>query len=195
MTRPIVLLDTDGVLADFVQVFLDFLKTRPAYRDHTWTHEHVTQFDICKALGLPGQVWSDFVRWLNGPGRLSLFPVLEGAHEGVKRLQEVAEVYVVTSPLSGVPTWAAERDHWLESRLGIPTSRVIHTAAKHLIFGDILVDDRIDNVAAWQKAWPQSRGLLWDAPWNRSDAVQFRVKSWDDVLRCGALRPVVEEAA
>lgn len=192
MTKPIVLLDCDGILTNYaaktVEV-LNSLKLRPepfVEEDITnWEgsnfvpkHRLDEYWDVCRAEG--------FVS--------SMVPYME-AQEAVYQLKCVAEVVVVTSYLKRSPTWVHERDRWLKKHFDIEPDHVIHTRAKQHVSGHVFVDDALKNVTRWQLEWPESHAFLWDKPYNRivpphdADAVidaglqgARRVDSWAPIL-------------
>ena len=199
---PRVLLDVVGVLADIVSSLVAHLNARYGTG---YTLASVTQWEIDHLIpdGDVRSFWQSFA----GSVRASDLPVYPGAIEGVARLQELADVYVVTAGLSSSRTWMHDREQWLFRHFGIPSKRVVHTSAKHLIVGDVLIDDKFETVVNWAACHPDGVGLLWDRPWNRIGSIAdmgisdlheasdmgidnlARVKSWDDVLKISARRP------
>lgn len=160
--RPTVLLDCDGVLADFVAAFLDIVEEETGER---FLHSDVGGFDIKIALGLDA---AEAVRCYSRitPGFCGSLAPIAGAIEGVASLQDVADVYIVTSPWNSCPTWMSERELWLKKHFAIHHSRVIHGSAKHLVRGNFLVDDKAETVIRWQAAHPDKSAVLWAQPWN-----------------------------
>lgn len=159
--RPIVLLDCDGVLADFVGGYL---------REIT---------DNIKLTDEEKRAVNDIVR---EPGFVLNLAVLDGAKAGVKALAKVSDLYIVTSPWNS-RHWAGERQEWLcEHFKDLRLKKIVQTSAKHLVRGDFLVDDKASNCQAHGKAWPGSRPLLWDTIHNRLDTGIERVSSWDELL-------------
>ena len=174
MTKPRVLLDVDGVLADFLTPSLGLIEKLTGRK---YTVDEMVTWDIFEVVG---KEWEQpFFEACNQPGFAASLDVYQGAKEGVARLHEIAEVYIVTSPLNHNPTWTHEREKWLKQHFDIPHNRVVHTSAKHLCIGDALIDDRPYNVQKWGYEHPAGTGLLWDAPWNRRDKVPgVRVHDW-----------------
>lgn len=113
------------------------------------------------------------------------FPMYAGAKDFVKRLQELGEVVIVTSPMT-TPYWAYERTVWLEQHFGTPKARIVHTEGKHYVRGDVLIDDADENCFKWHAEYPQALTLLWDAPYNREVNLHgtgiVRVRSWAEAL-------------
>lgn len=176
--KPVVLVDVDGVLSGFVSSYL-----RAVYREtgRQYSYEDVTQYDMKRALGLNDLEAANVASHVQTPGFCEDIPVLEGATDGVRRLQEIAEVYIVTAPWNANRTWTYEREKWLARNFGIPSSRVIHTHAKHLVTGDILVDDKTDTIRKWSETHPGT-AVLWECPWNIADEWSGpRTNNWDDV--------------
>ncbi len=198
MTKPIVLLDIDGVVGDFVGRYLD---TVADITGHRFTHQDVTQFEIercqffldCSAehkRALGGEVLADAIhREICSPGWCRSIRPLPGAIDGVKALKKIARVHPVTSPWHDSPYWAHERYKWIEEYLEINPRDVVLTSTKTLINGDFLIDDRAANVYDWieSRMIPICKGMIWHQPWNTQcvqydDANVFHVYNWDDVL-------------
>lgn len=165
--RPIVLLDCDGVLSDFIGGVLEIVKNVTGL---IFSREDVGQFDFCAALGIRGMDASLIRGAIGERGFCESLKPYEGAQAGVRSLQEIAEVYVVTSPWNSSPTWTHERESWLWRHFKIPHSRVLHTSAKHLVAGDLFVDDKTSTVVAWRDAWPGRHAVRWNTPHNASEA-------------------------
>ncbi len=187
-----VLLDVDGVLADFIgRVCATIYNLSGLER----TPEQVTEFDFCRSLALPADVARLVKRHISEePGWWSSLEPLPGAVEGVARLREVADVYIVTSPWNSCRTWLHEREAWLATHFGIPHSRVIACSAKHLVAGDMLVDDKTETCAAWEHEqahmWQKPDGtqgmtfaVQWQTPHNRRDEWDGKAtRSWAELV-------------
>ena len=186
MTAPVVLLDVDGVVADFVGPTLAEVSKITGRR---YTPDDVTGWDLRAALGLEASEWDRVTKRIRSLGFCLTQPTYPGACDAVRRLRERAEVYFVTTPWRGAVTWAYDRDRWLEQKFGeVIGRRVVHTGHKHLIRGDLLIDDKPENCERWAAAndWP-SCALLFTRPWNRAHQVTdgsgvVRVDGWCDVF-------------
>ena len=160
-----VLLDVDGVLAGFASAYLDVIRE---VTGRTYGLNEITAFDIGASLGLTKDEASACKRWLGASrGWCEAIPVLDGAQAGVAALQSIADVYIVTSPWNSCATWTHEREAWLKRHFDIPHSRVVHTSAKWLCRGDLIVDDKASAVEQWQAEHPTGRGVLWSTPHNQ----------------------------
>lgn len=186
MRRQTVLLDCDQVLSDFIGGWLTLINGKLGTKHKP---EHVTDWDILESLKLKKRS-EELYALMQKPGFCLDLPVLPGAKEAVAALQDVADVYIVTAPMSSVRDWTHQREAWLRKHFGIKSSQVFHTSAKHLIRGDIFVDDKFDNCVAWnQKNWTAFT-LLWDAPHNQGKGATeglenegiIRVKDWKTVM-------------
>lgn len=175
MTR--VLLDVDGVLCDFVSGYCALVKE---VTGHAYTLADVKDYDFT-SFGLTDRQRERVERLLFGSGFVLNLNAIPGAYEGLSRLKELGATFAfVTSPWMGHPTWASEREAWLEERWpGVP---VVSTAHKWLVSGDVLIDDKASHVGDWNLHHPRGTGLLWNAPYN-TDSQLKRVASWDDVAR------------
>lgn len=170
-----VLLDADCVFVDFVG---GVLKNVAITTGQQYSRDQITEFDIGKALGI------SFTDWTSGiiPGFCRALKPLPHAIDGIKRLMSIADVHIVTSPWEACPTWHSERTAWVAEHLGLKYDHVHHTHAKHMVQGDILVDDKLSTVVTWQQAHPHGIGVVWDCPWNASNEWHgLRTSNWDTV--------------
>ena len=182
--KPVLLLDVDGVIVDFVGAYLRAVNRRT---DGAWVPDDVTEWDIRRGIQV-GSGIHEFA-WNALCEDHDLLQPYPGAIESVRGLMSVAEVYFVTTSAYKCRTWARDRETWLENHFNDDSlhRRVVHTSAKHLVRGDVFVDDKPENVTAWIAANPSGTALLWDRPWNRTATLPAfaglrRVSLWDDVV-------------
>ena len=142
---------------------------------------------------------SDFIEWdifacLSARQRQVVFDAIgaEGfcaairphaaAQQAVAELRRYADVFVVTSPFHS-PTWMYERQGALRRDFDFMKGDVVHTSAKYLVQGDVLVDDNPTHVVTWQQHNPTGKGFLWHIPNTRTLGYDdIRVKSWEEVI-------------
>jgi 5'(3')-deoxyribonucleotidase len=181
VSRVRVLLDCDGVLADFVGAALVIINN---LFDTSHTPADVWQFDIAASLGLSKEQGAAMKRGIGGAPRLSAsLAVLPGSVNGVSRLRSIADVYIVTSSWDSNETWEFDRKAWLRRHFGIGHHEIVFTAAKHVCVGDFLVDDRTETLVEWQAAHPCGIAVQWQTPHNRRDAWSgISTSSWDELL-------------
>lgn len=173
---PRVLLDCDGVLADFQTRCLQLINEITGWSK---TLEDMRSWDIFEALGVPDDVEQAVYDRMHEPGWCESLDPYPGAVEGVKRLREIAKVYVITSPMRG-KNWHHERDAWLWKHFKINTKSIGHVSAKYIVAGDILVDDKISNLEQWYECHPHGRPILWHGPSNQHQHwLGLRVDSWE----------------
>jgi 5'(3')-deoxyribonucleotidase len=180
--RPTVLLDVDGILADFVGAALLALRAESGL---VYSRDDIYTWEVFDSLPAAAQEHKHQVYELL-KGRLGCFSMrpYDGAKEGVRRLQELAEVVIVTSPFPDSDFWMSEREKWLKSHFGITRERIIHTCSKHHVKGDFLVDDKTSHVLKWAECHPQGRALLWDMTYNKGDELPdniSRVVGWEQL--------------
>ena len=179
------LLDVDGVIADFVGEFLSVAErvlNRPVPIE-----ADLGEWDVAKALGLSERETRFVYSELNKPGVARGIAAYPGAIEMVKGLAVVAEVYFVTSPMDQSPTWCHDRMWWLIDNFGLELgSKLVLTQYTHLVFGDMLIDDRVPNVTEWASHRPSSSiGVVWGTPSNtgfEGKGNVCRVLGWPKVI-------------
>mgnify|MGYP001576197444 CR=1 FL=1 len=182
MTRPVILLDVDGVLADFITANL---RTLHAFGAGPFAHDDVTAWSIEDSLGLTSSQRARMkARW-SEPGFCASIPPYEGAQAGVEALRAIGEVYAVTAPMWSGPTWQHERTEWLVKHFDFRREDVVSTAAKHLVRGDVLVEDKPEALHRWSSSWPDGLGVLWHQPYNAGAEwpIASRVSGWSELRR------------
>lgn len=175
-----VLLDVDGVLANFIQATLNSLVQLGGPEVH---HEDIKTWNMFSSLP---SGWEDglLAEW-HRSGWCRDIPLYAGAQEGVMKVREHAKVLFVTTAMEEAPHWMWEREQWLRDHFNAGPRDVVFTAAKYAIGGDLFADDKTANVIEWATEYPTKIAVLWDSPTNRKDILPpnvHRVTSWDGLL-------------
>jgi 5'(3')-deoxyribonucleotidase len=174
-------MDVDNVCADFTGHYVA-IANRVTGR--FYKYENVTEWEIDKALGLEPWAVREIREVLSRPGAAHNVPECPGSVESILKISRDVDIVFVTSPLTTSKTWAHDRAEWLFQKFGEIGRRVIHTEHKECVLGDMLVDDKPENVARWSE---HVGGLpvLWDQPSNRfyQEAPPIRrLHNWDEVI-------------
>ncbi|MDO5692713.1 MAG: 5'-3'-deoxyribonucleotidase [Pseudomonadota bacterium] len=176
----LILLDQDGVLADFERGFHDGWNARG---------------DVpCPALPLAARQ-SFYVRddypsenrdvvegIYTAPGFFRDLPPMPGAIEAVAALlAQGHDVRICTSPLNQWRHCVTEKYEWVERHLGTDfVHRMIVTKDKTVVYGDVLVDDKPAVTGTRQPVWQH---VIFDQPYNRHVAgPRMTWASWQAVL-------------
>lgn len=177
--RPRIWIDVDGVLAQFVPVYLQLIKEHTG-REHSVCD--VTDHNFRKCVASPDEdehVWRNMVD--ARPGLVRGLAEVDGARAALESLRLIAQVGALTSPHLG-PFWMHERALWLMD-MGFSKREIIFASDKSHVAGDVFIDDHGDNCAAWQAQNPGGTALLFDAPWNRrTQATVQRVHDWHEAV-------------
>lgn len=170
MTKT-VLLDVDGVLANFIGGVLPLVHRVTG----TWhSPEAVTHFDFSASLGLSSDHKRRVMEYVSGdePGFWERLEPFEGARAGVDALRAIpdVELYIVTSPWNSCRTWLHDRESWLKRHFDIPHSHVIVGSAKHMVTGDFFVDDKTETLVRWRdRNGRTGTAIQWETPHNLLD--------------------------
>lgn len=193
--RPLLLLDVDGVLADFLTPCLRAAaEVGPlrsvAYPEWDGRTETFPTWGVFDVIDDPEQHEAFLAEWDRIGFALDLEPYPE-AQEGVALVRQFANLACVTAaprPRETRPklwNWHWERLQWLEDHFNIPLQDVVFASRKDLVLGDVLVDDRASNVRAWAAAHPEGQAILWDQSYNQHEEVPegvVRTLDWNEVL-------------
>lgn len=175
--RPRILLDVDGPLTpDFFEAFCRELRRQGIDA----TPDKITEYDIGRSFGISPKLNRHVYKQLQRPGVASSFKPALGALELVFGLRQWADVYAVTAPLDGSPTWSFEREEWLMDKFNFARSEIVHARDKRLIAGDAFVDDKLVHLVDWSKEYPQKLAIMWSEahnsrePWTGARANNYK---------------------
>lgn len=173
-SRPIVLIDMDGVLADFDGATHAHLQTPEVniplqprqnfyFRDDYIDTAHV---DVINKL----HASEHFFRNL---------PPIEGALEGWNQIQDLGyHPRICSSPLHTNEWCKDEKLEWIKQHLGEAAMQdAIIDSKKELYEGIALIDDRPHIKNGDQAAW---RHIVFDAPYNQQSSAELRLHGWQD---------------
>lgn len=181
--RPRILCDVDGVIADFESMYVELAK-QALGRDFP-DYDGAQQWLMEKALGLTTAEVEEVHRLLYEPRVANRIRPYPGAVENVKQLTEVAHVYFVTAQLKDSPTWCYDRYEWLRHWFGKELAdKTIFTHVKYVCSGEMLIDDKAENVVKWKEHNPTGVAVLWDHPSNKSFKGEVvRSDSWEQIIK------------
>lgn len=155
MLHIIILCDLDDVLAE---------ATDPAIQRYNEEYGASLSRDDIKDFGMLECVpaGTSIVKYYDEPGFYASFKAVTGAREFIEKIQQLGhDVIVVTSS----PEHAIkEKYNWLRQNIPtLPFENIFPITRKELIYGDLMIDDKIENLETTRC----SAKLLMDKPWNR----------------------------
>ena len=170
----VILVDMDGVFADFDGRFVDiwsreFPQRLPLRQDHRTSVRIMDEF--------PADYHGDIQRIYERPGFYLQMDPVPGALEAMKDMLGAGlDVWICTSPLMAYQHCIPEKYAWVDKHLGPDwVARMVLTRNKGLVGGRYLIDDlpevRGHEFATWEH-------LLFDAPCNRNREHPKRV-TWE----------------
>jgi len=168
MKKLRILIDLDGIVCD----------TYPYWLDHIFFHtgiragvEDLTQWDISKCPPLTNVPAEVINSRLQDPGfYLGIKPIL-GAQEYIKRLHDEGhEIYFVTArhgdtSMPETIQWMAIHFPWI-----ITDKQVNFVYDKHIIRGDVLIDDKAQTLIRYGEEYPFATLMAIEYPYNRHTA-------------------------
>lgn len=129
--KKILYLDMDGVVADFDAEIKRI-------------HPNIDQIELSSTRS---QLVDEVAE--SNPTLFENLNLIEGAKDAVIRLNELYEVYFLSTPMWNVPESFMGKRLWLAKTFGeLATKKLILTHRKDLNIGHYLVDDRLKNGAA-----------------------------------------------
>lgn len=173
-----ILLDVDGPLAQFVPAAVRVVNDLGGTR---FIPEDATTWEVADLL--PEELRQAFWERVTAAGFCAALEPVEGAVEAVRELRKKHDVYFVTSDMATCPTWAHERREWLKRHFGVHYRNIVHTHAKYLVRGDLLIDDKPSHLDRWGSENSPPRAWLWGMPHNASVQANWNtLHHWSDAL-------------
>lgn len=174
--KPILLVDMDGVLCDFVGKFNDIWRLR--YPDRFFlAPEKATTFYFEDEY--PEEYKEDIREIVNQPGFFSNLDPLKGSLVGITQLSNLYNVFICTSPLTSNPTCLNDKYNWVKNYLGTDwLKKLIITKDKTLIQGTFLLDDKPEIYGNTVPTWEH---VIFDQPYNRQS--RKRRVNWENVYQ------------
>lgn len=180
MTKPVLLCDMDGPLAEFDALFFERVLERGwqiectfAERRHRFATDHMVDEAERRLARL----------MVHEPGWFASLPVQDGAVDGLNELAKYAEVWICTKPLEENPTCRDEKAAWLEQHFGEKwVRRLILAPDKSLVHGQVLLDDAPKPAWFPRATWAP---VIFPTPFNGPDSQWATLPRWtwgDDPL-------------
>lgn len=176
-----ILLDCDGVLSNYVEHLIFELN---AAMGTNHTPGDVYEWEVYDALEVPENIRARMELLVQQPGFCAGLPEIPVAAEAMKCLRASGHsLYCVTAPFIG-NNWMHERRDWLRRHMGFHRKQVIFCYDKEVTQGDVLIDDKVDNLLKWSATNPEGTAILFEQPWNRNDPHWdgIRVDNWPDLV-------------
>ena len=157
MSELIILIDCDGVLANFQSMAEDlvneFIGFVPKWDEEWDMFLHPDVREHKSAL---------FSEITKRPGCIRNLAKHEFADRMVDELRGLGKLIACTSVLGG--HYPSERFAWLNEELGFKREDIILAHRKELVYGDVFIDDKPENILNWKEKHPKGLACLWQPP-------------------------------
>ena len=164
-------IDMDEVLADPIHKFIQL-----------YNRDHGVPLDLKIDAGneiyhhVPEHINHKWFDYINEKGFFRDLPLIDGAVEAVKKLQEQHEVYIVSAAME-FPNSLEDKYHWLAEHFPFISWKNIIFCGEKIVNTDVMIDDRAKNFIDFK-----GRTLLFSSPHNLLLTQYERVDNWQQVL-------------
>jgi 5'-nucleotidase len=177
-TLPVVLVDMDGVLADFDSEIIARLKSK-------YPHVPILKERVNHYISKDYQEHEELVKALcDEEGFFESLPLVDHAIEGWQRLLDLEyHPIICSSPLETSPSSRTEKLNWLRQHI-VPVfgqwvvDQAVLTPDKHLFDAVALIDDNPRMENSEKATW---KHIVFDQEYNRSNIDQPRLRGWLDI--------------
>jgi 5'-nucleotidase len=169
MNKKTIAIDMDNVIADVATHFM-----------HWYEKETGIKVDPETLMGVPeNDAFPDNAvrRYVYTPGFFRTVPLMPGAVDGVKKLMENFEIYIVSAAME-FPHSLPEKYDWLKEHFPFISWRnIIFCGDKSIINTDYLLDDHCKNLDCCK-----GKALIFTAAHNVKIDRHHRLNSWEEVV-------------
>ncbi|WP_405328678.1 5' nucleotidase, NT5C type [Leeuwenhoekiella sp. LLG6367-2.1] len=164
-------IDMDEVIADTYQAHIDLYNTKYCA---TLTKEQCLGSEVWQMV--PEEHQAYIRNHANERGFFKDLAVIKDSPEVLRALQDKYELYIASAAMQFKSSLEDKAD-WLDRHFPfIPWENRILCGHKHILKGDILIDDRSYNLEAFD-----GRGIQFSSPHNSKTTAFDRVDTWKDV--------------
>ncbi len=151
--------DLDNMVANLAKRWLELYN---AEHGTNATGSALKSWDMHKNFDIGHKIY----RYLDTPGLYLELEPLAGAVEGVRRLNEMGEVHVISAPSKEAQT-AADKLTWCQATLPfLKRQQITLSHHKHLFAVDVFLDDAPQNIRDHAEAQPRATRLAIAWPYN-----------------------------
>lgn len=175
-TNQTILIDMDGVLADWELLFDN--DCRRFFPQFEWPEVYTrTTFDLTAGIS-QAQIDATYMV-MDRPGFYVDLQPLPGAGRALNEMVAAGfNVVICTSPTTTNATCASDKLNWMNEHIGQGwADRTIITKDKTLVRGDILIDDKPDIHGSMVPTWEQ---VLFTQSYNTELTDRRRLDRWED---------------
>jgi 5'(3')-deoxyribonucleotidase len=108
---------------------------------------------------------------------------IEGAQSALAVLEEYYDIFVVTSPWLGSSRPYLDKYYWLQDYFPRYATKMIATRAKHIIEGDLLVDDHMPFAKEWKERHVCGRIASLAYTWTDTSLVDYIAPTWEELVQ------------
>ncbi len=174
-------LDVDDTLYECNSYALEIINCRHP-------DEEPMKIEEIKSWNGGGRYVEERIALYSDPEFVRTQPITEGAQAFVKKLSEIADVFMITAVPACCMSARAER--LIKDFPEIPVQNIMMGTRKDMISLDIMLDDGAHNISSSRAAYP----VLFRKPWNVGLSGLLSVNGYDDFLHfCEMVRSSFSE--
>ncbi len=159
MKKLTILCDLDGIVADLLG---EWIRRANELHGTDIKLEQVDRWDIHECVPMGHAIYK-----LLTPSLFAAIKPVPGAVEALKSFHDAGHDVTIVTASASDPGTAAAKIAWVREYLPwMDRKDVFIGHKKHLIRGDVLIDDSPENILAYRKAWPDAQIVTIAYPYN-----------------------------
>ncbi|MCB0844691.1 MAG: 5'-3'-deoxyribonucleotidase [Bacteroidetes bacterium] len=179
----IILVDMDGVLADFEGSFIKKYRKKHPDKRFLKLEERNTFYLKEQYASISPELGELAFQLFTAPGFFRELDPMPGGKEALQKMEELGhDVRICTSPLTQYENCVLEKYQWIEAHFGHAfTKKMFMVKDKTMVKGDILIDDRPVIHGSVTPEWTH---VLYHQPYNAQvkDKMRITWENWEGIL-------------
>lgn len=163
MAKLEILIDMDGILVDICH---DWLRLYNIDYDDNISVADLKSYDTHESV--KAECGLKIYDYIDQPNFFRNLRPIKGALESVRRLHEAGHGITILTAPSKSPTCAWDKVEWIKDHLPFLSRKDVITAhKKHLVKGDVFIDDKPANIRDYRVSWPLAKTMTIAYPYNK----------------------------
>jgi 5'-nucleotidase len=181
-----ILCDMDAIVADLLTPWL--LAYNQKYADNL-TVNGILDWDLHQFV--KPECGLEIYALLKQPGLFLGLAPIPGAIDAIHALEDAGHSVTIVTAGASSNHCPGEKLAWCKRHLGFSRRKVFIGHEKHLLRGDVFIDDSPVNITEYRAAWPQAEILTIAYPYNarvshlcrRFEGWQYPAAAWRQIVR------------
>lgn len=176
MKKLTILCDMDGIITDLLTKWLNRYNDD---HDDDLTIADIKTWNVSDAV--KPEVGDEIYKYIEEPDFFEDLAPIPGAIKALSLFNAEGHDVRIATAHADNPNCAAAKIRWVQEHLGFSRKQVILIHPKHMLKGDVFIDDTPKKLKAYKDAWPDAKTVTIAYPYNGESKkyVDLYAEAWN----------------